>query len=339
MSIAIDLEAAVTAPFGTVFADQMAVMRFTDGAWSPYTLEPFQHLSLSPAAHVLHYSSTCFEGLKAHRRADGVYTYRLMSHLRRFQKSAELLCLPQPDPDVVADMIRANIRTCEAWAPDPPASLYVRPTLIGTLHSIGAAAHPSTEAMCYILLSPVGDYFQSGPTPLRLLVDDSLRTPPDFGTAKTGGNYASALGKIMRARAEYQVDQVLFAPNGDVQETGAANFLLINDREIHTKKLSNAFLHGITRDSILSIGADMGYAIHERDITIAELLEWAKHGEAALSGTAAVLSGVGTLVFRDGEHQVGNGQVGPNTSRLRQALLDIQQGNAEDRYGWLDKAE
>ncbi len=90
MSIASDREAAITAPFGTVFADQMAVMRFEDGAWSPFALEPFQNLSLSPAAHVLHYSSTCFEGLKAHRRADGVYTYRLMSHMRRFRNSAGL---------------------------------------------------------------------------------------------------------------------------------------------------------------------------------------------------------------------------------------------------------
>ena len=337
MSVASDRKAAIRAPFGTVFANRMAVMRFTDGAWSPFTLEPFQNLSLSPAAHVLHYSSTCFEGLKAHRRADGVYTFRLMSHMRRFQKSAELLYLPQPDPDVVADMVRTNIKACEEWTPEPPASLYVRPTLIGTLNSIGAAAHPSTEAMCYILLSPVGDYFASGPTPLRLLVEDCLRTSPDFGMAKTGGNYASALGKIMRARAEHQVEQVLFAPGGDVQETGAANFLLISDHEIRTKKLSNAFLHGITRDSILKIGADLGYTISERDFTITELLEWATRGEAALSGTAAVLSGVGTLVFRDGEHKVGDGRVGPHTNRLRRALLDIQHGKAEDRHGWLDK--
>ena len=96
MSGAIDLESAIKAPFGTIFADQMAVMRFTDDAWSPFALEPFRNLSLSPAAHVLHYSSTCFEGLKAHRRADGVFTYRLMSHMRRFRRSAELLYLPQP---------------------------------------------------------------------------------------------------------------------------------------------------------------------------------------------------------------------------------------------------
>ena len=337
MPAAIDLETAIKAPFGTIFADRMAVMRFTDGAWSPFSIEPFQNLSLSPAAHVLHYSSTCFEGLKAHRRADGVYTYRLMSHMRRFRRSAELLYLPQPEPHVVADMIRANITACEQWTPEPPGALYVRPTLIGTLNSIGAAAHPSTEAMCYILLSPVGDYFTSGPTPLRLLVDDCLRASPDFGMAKTGGNYASALGKIMRARAEHQVEQVLFAPGGDIQETGATNFLLINDHEILTKKLSNAFLHGITRDSILTIGADLGYTISERDFTVDELREWTTHGEAALSGTAAVLSGVGTLVFPDGEHQVADGQVGPNTTRLLQALLDIQQGKAEDRHGWLEK--
>lgn len=337
MTVTIDLESAVKAPFGTIFTDQMVTTYFKDGVWSPFVLEPHRSLSLSPAAHVLHYGSACFEGMKAHRRADGVYAYRLKSHMTRFKKSAELLCLPLPDPETVADMIRTNIKACEAWVPDPPGALYIRPTLIGTLNSIGAAATPSTEAVCYILLSPVGDYFKTGPKPLRLLIDECQRTSPDFGMAKAGGNYAAALHKIMEARAEYQVDQVLFAPAGDVQETGAANFLLINDREILTKKLSNAFLHGITRDSILKIGADLGYKISERDFTIDELLEWAKTGEAALSGTAAVLSSVGGVVYRGEEYKMGDGKLGKNTKRLRQALLDIQQGRTGDRYDWLEK--
>ena len=337
MSATVNLAEAIKAPFGTIFADKMAMAHFKNGAWTDFTMEPFQDLKMSPASHVLHYASACFEGLKAHRQADGVYTFRLDAHMARLHKSSGLLCLPQPSPEMAAEMIRASIRACKNWVPDAPGSLYIRPTLIGTLNSIGAAASPSTEALFYILLSPVGDYFSKGPKPLRLLLDEEMRTAPFFGMAKAGGNYASALGKIMDARKEYQVDQVLFAPDGDVQETGAANFLLINDKEILTKNLTSSFLHGITRDSLIKLAGDHGYKITERAFSPDELAEWIKTGEAALSGTAAVLSGVGTIIYRGKELTVGDGQVGPNTNRLRQALLDVQRGKAEDRYDWMEK--
>ena len=62
---------------------------------------------------------------------------------------------------------------------------------------------------------------------------------------------------------------------------------------------------------------------------------WRRRCEAALSGTAAVLTGVGTLVHDGREVRVGNGEVGPNTQRLRDALTAIQRGEAPDTFGWL----
>ena len=51
--------------------------------------------------------------------------------------------------------------------------------------------------------------------------------------------------------------------------------------------------------------------------------------------TAAVLSGVGALIRGEHEHRVGDGTIGPETQRLRAALVAIQQGEAPDRHGWL----
>jgi branched-chain amino acid aminotransferase len=154
---------------------------------------------------------------------------------------------------------------------------------------------------------------------------------------KSGGNYAGALRPIMKARAEYQADQVLFCPGGDVQETGAANFLLIDGDEIITKALDESFLHGVTRDSILTLARDQGMKVSERSLGIEELLERAvKPGcEAALSGTAAVLAPVGTLIYKGKEYSVGHGGVGATTVKLRQTLNDIQWGKAQDTHGWL----
>jgi branched-chain amino acid aminotransferase len=155
---------------------------------------------------------------------------------------------------------------------------------------------------------------------------------------KTGGNYAAALGPTLRARAKYQVDQVLFCPGAQVQETGAANFVLIRDGELLTRSLDSTFLHGVTRDSLLTLARDLGYKVGERPFDVAEMLEWVKTGEAALSGTAAVLAGVGTLIYRGTEYRVAAGDVGPLTRALRSQLVAIQQGEAPDRHGWLQPA-
>jgi branched-chain amino acid aminotransferase len=231
----------------------------------------------------------------------------------------------------VIDVVHENL----ADIPEPPASLYLRPTLIGTLQNIGAAAAPSTEATLFVLASPVGDYFAGGASTLKLLVTKNARTTEQLGSTKTGGNYAAALGPTLAAKEKYGVDQVLFCPDGDVQETGAANFLLISDDEIITKPLDTSFLHGMTRDSILKLGAELGYTISERQFTVDELLEKVATYEACLSGTAATLSPVGTLVYNGEEIQVRDGQPGPNRKKLQTALQNLQFGLAEDTHGWL----
>jgi branched-chain amino acid aminotransferase len=236
-------------------------------------------------------------------------------------------------------MVRAVINRCRDAVPDAPGALYLRPILFGTSANIGAAATPTAEASLIVLASPVWDYFSGGAKPLRILVDDeNTRSAAQMGMVKTGGNYAAALGPTLSARAKYQVDQVLFCPGGQVQETGAANFVLIRDGELMTRSLDTTFLHGVTRDSLLMLARDLGYKVSERAFDVQEMLDWVKTGEAALSGTAAVLAGVGTLIYRGTEHRVAGGDVGPLTRTLRAQLVAIQQGEALDRHGWLERA-
>jgi branched-chain amino acid aminotransferase len=325
--------------FGTLLTSHMAVATYQRDRWSPSEIKPVAPIELSPAAHVLHYASTCFEGFKAFRRADGsVHIFRLDRHIQRMRQSARQLVLPEPDAAQLADMVRAVINRCRDAVPEAPGALYLRPILFGTTANIGAAATPTTEASLIVLASPVWDYFSGGMKPLRILVDDeNTRSAAQMGMVKTGGNYAAALGPTLSARAKYQVDQVLFCPGGQVQETGAANFVLIRDGELLTRGLDTTFLHGVTRDSLLTLARDLGYKVSERTFDVNEMLAWAKTGEAALSGTAAVLAGVGTLIYRGTDHRVGNGDVGPLTRALRAQLVAIQQGDAPDRHGWLER--
>jgi branched-chain amino acid aminotransferase len=331
------------AVFGTVFMPEMVLTTFENNQWSQAKFVPADSLQLHPGAHVLHYSSTCFEGLKAFRHPDGsVHVFRMDQNIKRFAQSAKLLSLPEIDQAQVEKMILDIVAQYADDVPQPPGSMYIRPTHIGTEASIGKAAAPSMTSMLYVLLSPVGDYFTGGAKPLRLLLDETgMRCAPHMGMIKSGGNYASALGPISKARASVNADQILFCPHGDVQETGAANFLLIDGNEIITKALDASFLHGVTRDTILTLAKDMGMTVSERNITVTELLERsAKPGvEAALSGTAAVLTPVGTFIHNDQEYTVGSGEPGPITAKLRQALNDIQWGKAADTHNWLRRVK
>lgn len=324
--------------FGTRFMDKMAICHFQDG-WGDEQVVPSDSLTLHPGAHVLHYASTCFEGLKAFRQVDGsVAIFRMDKNLARFAQSSRLLYMPEIDTEQTGRMIREIVALFRDQVPDTPSSMYIRPTHIGTEPAIGKAAAPTATSTQFILLSPVGDYFAGGEANLRLLLDDKgVRCGPDHGMVKGGGNYASALKHIMRARAEYNADQVLFCPNGDVQETGAANFILVDGDQIITKALDESFLHGVTRDSLLTLAREKGMNVQERELSIEELLERAAKPdcEAGLTGTAAVCSAVGTLIFNGREQKVGSGKPGPRIRQMRDELNAIQWGKSADTHQWL----
>jgi branched-chain amino acid aminotransferase len=323
------------AAFGTSFADTMAVATYGDDGWSPLAFQAVEPLPLHPAAHVLHYASSCFEGLKAYRHGDGsVHVFRLDRHIARMRESARLLCLPIPDESLLEAAIRGTVDAARDQIPVAPGALYLRPVLMGTDPSIGSAGSAATEACLYVLASPVGAYFSQDARGLRILLDDShMRSAPHFGAAKSGGNYASALGPILAARRAHQTDQVLFCPGGDVQEAGAANFFLLDAERLITRPADSAILHGVTRDSLIELAGPLGYALEERPISVAEVLAWSERGEAALSGTAAVLAPIGTFIHDDREYPVSG--AGAQAARLREALTAIHRGEAEDRHGWL----
>jgi branched-chain amino acid aminotransferase len=330
----LDIAPPTPAPFGSVTATMMVLSRTSGGVFAPPTVEPLGPLSLHPAAHALHYGSSCFEGLKAHRGADQIVRlFRLPAHVARMRASAETLCLPVPPAELLAGMIRAAVRANLDETPALPGALYVRPVLLGTDPNVGAAATPSHEALAYVVASPVGEYFDSTRT-LTIEIETELpRSTPQFGGVKTGANYAMALGITLGAKTR-GADQVLFAPDGDVQETGASNFMLLDDQRLITKPLDGSFLAGITRDSILTLAKTLGYQVEERDLSVDDVLAWP--GEAALTGTAAVLAGVGAFLYRGESIPVNGARPGHNTARLRDALVDLQRGQASDPWGWTE---
>jgi branched-chain amino acid aminotransferase len=316
-----------TWPFGSVFAPLMGLTRFDGERWSAPELVGVDTLALHPGTHALHYGSACFEGLKAHRQPSGdVKPFRSDAHASRLEQSARRLCLPVPPAELTMKLIDLTVEAAADDTPAPPGSLYLRPTLLGADVTIGAAAHPSDTAIFYVLACPVGDYLP--PRPLTIAVETvTPRTTPQFGVVKAGANYAMALSSVMRARAEVGADQVLFAPAGRLEETGASNVVLIDGERLLTPALTDAFLHGVTRDSLLRVARHLGWRVDECIVTLDDCLEWIARptAELALTGTAAVVASVGTLVVDGTRHAVGGGGT-PGTDLLRATLRDIQTG-------------
>ena len=280
---ATEIPPAPPGPFGSVFGPSMAVARFDGRAWTPAEVTALDDFALHPGTHALHYGSSCFEGLKAHRQPDGsVRAFRPAAHAARLEQSAARLCLPIPPAALVEELVDIAVAANGHLTPASPGALYLRPTLLGTDVSIGAAAAPSRTAVLYVLACPVGEYLPPGR--LTVAVETAIpRTTPQFGVVKTGANYAMALAPIGAARARHGADQVLFAPGGIVQETGASNVLLIDGEEILTPALTDAYLHGVTRDSLLRLARSLGWTVTEREVTVADCVDWVARPGAELA--------------------------------------------------------
>lgn len=326
-----DTKSAAAKPFGTVFGEHLPVARYDGSQWSAMEVVPTDSIRFGVATHCLHYGSECFEGMKAHRQEDGtIRAFRADKNIRRLQDSAERLYLPAPPTKLMESMVAAAIEANAEVVPPPPGALYLRPNLLGTDLNIGAASKPSSTALLYLLTSPVGAYLP--PHMLRIAVETDIpRTTPQFGRVKCGSNYAMALGVIRKAHAEFKADQVLFAPGGHIEETGAANFLMLEEGRIITAPLSDSFLHGVTRDSLLQLANHLGWKVEERQVSVEELVRFCANpkAEAALAGTAAILGGVGTLIVNGEDVKVGSGETGPATKLLRNMLTEIQTGKHE----------
>lgn len=336
--------ASLAAPgFGRVFTDHMVSVRWTEGdGWHDARLEPYAPLVLDPASAVLHYSQSVFEGLKAYRQPDGgVALFRPERNAQRLADSCRRLALPEFPAEAFVEACELLVRTDAAWVPDGAgASLYLRPLILAD--EIGLMVRPSASVRFLLIASPAGSYFSGPLRPISLwLTDEFVRAVPGgTGAAKCGGNYAASLA-AQREAMDHGCDQVVFVDGVEhrwVDELAGSNiFFVLDDGTLVTPELSGAILPGVTRDSVLTMARDSGRKVEERLIGIDEWRDGAATGRIAevfACGTAAVVTPIGTLKWRGGEVTAGDGTPGPVTTAVRNALIDLQYGRAEDPYGW-----
>jgi branched-chain amino acid aminotransferase len=330
--------------FGRYFTDHMASAEWTaDGGWSGHRIGPLQPFSLHPASSVLHYAQEVFEGLKAYRHADGsVWLFRPEANARRFARSARRLALPEVPEEDFLEAVEQLVRADEPWVPsaDGEASLYLRPFLFASESFLGV--RPAARVVFSVIASPAGPYFPSGVTGVTLWVTRTYTraAPGGTGAAKCGGNYAASLAPQIEAQRN-GCDQVVYldgSAEGNLEESGTMNLCLVtSDGELLTPALGT-ILEGVTRDTVLALAGAHGLKPVERPVPLAELRSRAADGtvvEAFAAGTAAVVTPVVGFKGEDFACTVGNGTPGTHTLALREHVLDIQYGRAEDEHGWL----
>ncbi len=333
---------ASTLGFGQYFSDHMFMMDYSrEEGWHDARIVPFAPISLHPASTVLHYGSEIFEGLKAYRRADGkVQMFRPIENIRRMNRSADRMCLPQIPEDMAMEALTTFVKMEEDWTPSAPGtSLYLRPFMYGNDETLGV--HAVHKATYVIIASPVGSYYKEGINPVKIMIEseDVRAVRGGTGEGMCGGNYAASHRAGERAEQK-GYSQVLWLDGVHrkyIEEVGAMNVMFKIAGEVVTPALSGSILPGITRKSCIEVLKSKGYKVTERLISIDELAAAMADGtleEAWGCGTAAVVSPIGELCYKDVKYPVNEGKIGETTQMLYDTLTGIQWGKVEDTFGW-----
>ncbi|THU68501.1 hypothetical protein C4D60_Mb08t04550 [Musa balbisiana] len=286
--------------FGLVPTDYMYISKCSqDGIFTKGELLRYGPIELSPSSGVLNYGQGLFEGLKAYKKEDGsILLFRPHENALRMRMGAERMCMPSPAVEQFVDAVKLTVLENKRWVPPTgKGSLYIRPLLFGSGTVLGLA--PAPEYTFLIFVSPVGNYFKEGLAPINLVVENEFHraAPGGTGGVKTIGNYAS-------------------------------------NKIISTPEIKGTILPGITRKSIIDVARGQGYQVEERLVSVEELLD---ADEVFCTGTAVVVSPVGSITYLGRKVEYKNNGIGVVSQQVYSSLTSLQMGLTEDKMGWTMK--
>lgn len=333
--------------FGKYYTDHMFVMQYDEGkGWHDAAIVPYAPIVLDPAGMVFHYGQECFEGLKAYRTEQGeIQLFRPDRNASRMADTHRRLSIPVLPERAFEEAVEALVAVESDWVPsEPNTSLYLRPCTIATEAQLGVK--PSSSYLFFIIASPSGAYYAEGLNPVKIYVEESFTraAPGGTGEVKCGGNYASSLIAQTKAH-ELGYSQVLWLDGVErkyVEEVGSMNCFFVIDGTVYTASLHGTVLPGVTRASCIELLRDWGVPVVEDKLAIEDVMTAAANGklqEVFGTGTAAVVSPVGELRYKEDVAVIGGGKIGELTARLYDTLTGIQWGKIEDNKGWTVKVE
>lgn len=329
----------VNPAFGKVYSDHMFMADFYDGDWQDLRILPYGDLKISPANTTLHYASTIFEGLKAHRADTGkVQLFRPRDNARRMIASAERMCMPHVPEELFMQGLNELLKLDNSWVPNAPGtSLYVRPFQLAMDPYVGI--RPSDTYSFMIITGPVGAYYSE---PVRVKIETKFTRAAAGGTgfAKTGGNYAAALypAKLAQEQGYHQLIWTDAKTHEYVEESGTMNLMFVINDTLLTAPTGDTILKGITRDSILQLARDRGMKVEERPIKVTEVISSIENGslqEAFGAGTAATVAQIQAIGFEGTDYELPEVATRKYSNSFLKDLNDIKSGVKEDKHDWI----
>lgn len=322
--------------FGLYFAPEMVLARYSNGSWSKPEIQKTANLNLHPAAKALHYAQEIFEGLKAFHVNSRICLFRPKENIRRMSRSAEIMAMPPFPEEAFLESTKELVRRCAHLVPQEPGALYLRPTMIATSAQLGVA--PSQDYLFYILASPVGGYFgavkSDKPAGISVWVSDQhvRAAPGGVGAAKTGANYAASLRAVSDCKKKGFAN-VLFLDAIErryIEELSGMNVFVVDRGVLKTPPLKDTILDGVTRKSLIQIAKTLEIPFSEEPIAVDQILQGIQNktlSEIFACGTGASVTAITELGWKNDRIRVtSNAEAGPITTKLYQALINIQTG-------------
>jgi branched-chain amino acid aminotransferase len=324
--------------FGKYVSDHMFICDYRNGRWHQPQVVPFANLSLNPAALALHYGQTVFEGMKAFYMTDGrINIFRIDRHYDRFVRSLERMCMAVPSREIFIEGLTRLVEIDQAWVPKQHgASLYLRPFMYASEARFGIKI--SEEYRFIVFTGPVPDLY-GHPIKVKVETDYTRAARGGAGFAKCGGNYGAAHYPTRIARTQ-GYDQVLWTDakeNKFIEESGMMNVMFVINDVLVTPPLSDSILDGVTRDSLLTLAADLGYKTEERPVSVAELERAFREKtitEAFGAGTAAVVAPIQTIHINGIDFHLPAYTHENILNRLKHQLELIRSGRGADEHEW-----
>jgi branched-chain amino acid aminotransferase len=331
--------------FGKYYSDYLFEMDYHgDIGWHNPRITPYAPITLDPASMVFHYGQAIFEGMKAYKAPDGtVQLFRPEKNMSRFNDSCNRLCIPAIDEEFLLEAIKQLIFTEKDWVPEGEGtSLYIRPFIFASEAYLGV--RPAKEYKLLVILSPSGAYYGSQLNPVNIYVEEQFvrAVIGGVGHVKTSGNYAASLKAQEKADANGYA-QILWLDakeNKYVEEVGSMNIFFKINGEVITPRLNGSILPGITRDSVIQLLKHWNIPVREDRISIEEVFAAQERGELEEvfgAGTAAVISPVGALTWKDQTIVINDRRIGQLSQDLYDEMTGIQLGKKEDPFNWTVK--
>lgn len=297
--------------------------------WHNGRLVPWQQATTHVTSHALHYGSSVFEGIRAYATPQGMAIFRLHDHIDRLFESARIYRM-QPRFDRAALLeachlaIRANRLTQGA---------YLRPIIFRGAGSLGVMPAPDVPVEVSVVAIEWGSMLgaESLERGVDVCVSSWQRAAPNTFPmmAKAGGNYLNSQLVTMEAHRHGYQEGIALGTDGMLSEGGGENVFVVRKGAVYTPPVGAAILAGITRDTVIRLARDLGYAVHEQPLP-REALYLCE--EAFFTGTACEIAPIRAI---DGL-TIGEGRRGPMTAALQEAFFGLFSGRTPDRHDWLD---